>query len=95
MVKNPPSNAGDVGSILGRGTKIEHAMGQLSPHATTTEPVCSGAHAPHLVREAHVLQLEKPGHLNEEPVCCNKRSHMLQRRSHVPQLRPDTAKINK
>ena len=27
MVKNPPSNAGDVGSIPGRGAKIPHALG--------------------------------------------------------------------
>ena len=33
VVKNQPSNAGDAGSILGRGTKIPHAAGQLSPHA--------------------------------------------------------------
>ena len=32
-VKNLPSNAGDVGSIPGRGTKIPHAAGQLSPRA--------------------------------------------------------------
>ena len=38
VVKNPPSIAGDVGSIPGRGTKIPHAAGQLSPRATTTEP---------------------------------------------------------
>ena len=38
MVKNPPSNAGDMGSVPGWGTKILHAVGQLSPHATTTEP---------------------------------------------------------
>ena len=31
VVKNPPSNAGDVGSIPGQGTKIPHDMGQLSP----------------------------------------------------------------
>ena len=31
VVKNLPSNAGDVGSIPGGGTKIPHAMGQLSP----------------------------------------------------------------
>ena len=37
MVKNPHSTAGDVGSISGRGTKIPHAAGQLSPRATTTE----------------------------------------------------------
>ena len=26
MVKNPPSNAGDVGSIPGLGTKIPHVL---------------------------------------------------------------------
>ena len=63
VVKNPPSNAGDVGSIPGRGTKIPHAVGQLSPRTKstelarlneracvpqTTEPMHSGAHAPQL-----------------------------------------------
>ena len=38
VVKNPPSNAGDAGLIPGRGTKIPHAMGQLSLCATTREP---------------------------------------------------------
>ena len=38
MVKNPPSNAGDAGSIPGRGTRIPHAAEQLSPCATSTEP---------------------------------------------------------
>ena len=50
VVKNPPANAEDTGSIPGRGTKIPHAAGQLSPRATTTEPVCSGAHEPQLER---------------------------------------------
>ena len=36
MVKDPPSKAGDVGSIPGQGTKIPHE-GQLSLGATTTE----------------------------------------------------------
>ena len=31
VVKNPHSNAGDAGSIPGRGTKIPHAVGQLCP----------------------------------------------------------------
>ena len=35
VVKNPPSNAGHVGSIPGQGTKIPHATGQLSPHTAT------------------------------------------------------------
>ena len=26
VVKNPPSNAGEMGSILGQGTKIPHAL---------------------------------------------------------------------
>ena len=33
VVKNPPSNAGDVRSIPGLGTKIPQAAGRLSPHA--------------------------------------------------------------
>ena len=33
VVKNPPSNAGDVDLIPGRGTKIPHAAGQ--------QPTCS------------------------------------------------------
>ena len=37
VVKNPPSNAGDTGSIPGQGTKIPHAEGQLSPCAATTD----------------------------------------------------------
>ena len=37
MVKNPPYNAGDPGSVPGHGTKIPHPVGQLSPHSTTTE----------------------------------------------------------
>ena len=37
VVKNLPSNAGDASSIPGRGTKIPHAAGQLSPLTTTTE----------------------------------------------------------
>ena len=41
VVKNPPSNAEDTGSIPGRETKIPHAMGQLSPCTATGEkPSC-------------------------------------------------------
>ena len=35
VVKNLPSNAGDVGSIPDQGTKIPHALGQLSPLTAT------------------------------------------------------------
>ena len=39
VVKNLPSNAGDAGSIPGKGTRIPHAEGQLNSCATTTELV--------------------------------------------------------
>ena len=38
VVKNPPSNEGRVGLILGWRTKIPCATGQLSAAAATTEP---------------------------------------------------------
>ena len=61
VVKNPPSNAGDTGSIPGQGTKIPHATGQLSPHATTAEPMHPVAHVPQLEREnLHTTIREKP-----------------------------------
>ena len=58
-VKNPPSSAGNVGLIPGRGTKIPHATTtELLVHINkrarvpqTTEPMCSGARVPQLERE--------------------------------------------
>ena len=40
VVKKPPCNAGEVGSIPGGRTKISHAAEQLSLCATTIEPWC-------------------------------------------------------
>ena len=37
LVKNPPANAGDIGSVLAPGPRIPHATEQLSLRATTTE----------------------------------------------------------
>ena len=37
MIKNSRCNAGDVDSIPGPGTKIRHAVEQLSPHTRITE----------------------------------------------------------
>jgi len=37
VVKNPPSNAGDKGSIPGQGTKTPHASEKLSQPTTTRE----------------------------------------------------------
>ena len=39
VIKILPSNAGDVGSITGRGTEIQHAAGQLSLSTATTQPM--------------------------------------------------------
>ena len=57
VVKNPPSNAGDVGSIPGQGTKIPHATGQVSPRALTTEPLRSALTTEPVYSRARVLQL--------------------------------------
>ena len=45
MVKDPPSNAGDVGLIPGWGTQILRAVGQLERnlHASSSEPSNSRA----------------------------------------------------
>ena len=54
-------------SIPGQGAKIPHAMGQPSPHDTTTEPVSS---------TACELQLEKPmAHNWRNPMHCNEEPH--------------------
>ena len=39
MVKNPPANAGDMGVFNPGSRKITHNAEQVSPGATTTEPV--------------------------------------------------------
>ena len=64
MVENPPSNAGDMNLISGWGTKIPHAVGNLSPRAAAAEPVCSSG----LRLEARIPKLKKAptGH-NKEP----------------------------
>ena len=62
MVKNPPCNAGEVGSIPGWSRMILHALEQLSLHAATAEAL--GLRAG---------QLEKSR--NEKPPNCNKEEH--------------------
>ena len=68
VVENPPSNAGDAGLISSQGTRIPRAMGQLSPCATTTEPMLSRAHAPQLERSRCAVRKDQ------------RRSCVLQRR---------------
>ena len=49
VVKDPPCNAGDTGSIFDWKKRIPRAEGQLSLHVVTTEP-----HTPQL--RVHALQ---------------------------------------
>ena len=68
MVKNPPSHAGDKGSILSQGTKISHATGQLSPHSATRQ-------SPHTTMKTQHGQNKNKQVINEifvktEQDCC-------------------------
>ena len=57
VVKNPPYNVGYSGLIPGQGTKIPHAVGQLSPCTTTTE-LCTSTREPecHKLQRTHALE---------------------------------------
>ena len=83
VVKNLPSNAGDVSSIPGQGTKIICAAGQLRPRVTIIEPEHPSVRAPqekpvcHKWRSPCVLQLD----------AC-----LPQQGTQVPQQRPSPAK---
>ena len=96
MVKNPPSYAGDMVLIPGRGTKIPLAAGQLSPHATTTElarlnerahvprttePTHSGARAPQLERSPQ--RNEKILHAATKTRCSQKNKEKNKREAHL------------
>ena len=68
VVKNPPSSAGDAGSIPGRRNKIPHAAGQLSPCITTTKPAHHNYWARTLWRPCTTTR--------EKSTCHNERSHV-------------------
>ena len=59
VVKNLLFNARDTSLIPAQRTKIPHAMGQLSPCATTTEPIFWSPR--HNQRET----------TTKDPACCN------------------------
>ena len=63
MIENPPSNAGDMGSIPGQEARIPRAVGQLSPSATVKSP-CAAA-------ETHWSQIIKnePTYVNNDMKC--------------------------
>ena len=59
VVKNPPSNTGDAGSIPSQGTKITQATGQLNPPASTKTRCSQILKAHH--RRVQAEQLEPGG----------------------------------
>ena len=64
VVKNPPSNAGDVGSIPGWGTKIPHAEGQLSLRAL--EPARHNERSPRATTKIlRVAPKTRSSHINK------------------------------
>ena len=63
MVKNLPCNAGEIGSIPGRGNKTPHAAEQLSLHTATTE---------------HRAASRDSVHHSEDPVASAKTQHSHQ-----------------
>ena len=58
MVRNPPCNAGDIGSIPGPGTKIPHAAEQLSPCTTTGEFICYNERFPRATSKTKCSQIK-------------------------------------
>ena len=56
VVKNPPSNAGNVGLIPRRRTKIPRASDQLSPRATTSEHLSHNERGCVLQRRSHTTK---------------------------------------
>ena len=86
VVKNTPANAGRGHGFEPWSGKIPQAAEQLSPCATTTEPVSHNDWSLHTLEPAyhnywaHVLQLLKPACL--KTVLCNKRSHRNEKPAH-------------
>ena len=65
-VKNPPSNAGDLGLIPGRRIGIPHVLGQPSPSAAAREPTlgwsykepaCRNERSPHVATKTRCSQI--------------------------------------
>ena len=67
VVKNPPCNAGDSGSILGRGTKIPRAAKQLSP--------CTKSYWVHVPQQEFCTAKKNTAWHNEDPACAANTWH--------------------
>ena len=60
MVENLPFNAGGTGLILSQGTRIPHGTRQLSPCATTAEPVPQPERGPDSARKSPHATVKDP-----------------------------------
>ena len=74
MVKNPPANAGDTGSVPNLGRF--HMPRQLNPCSMIAEPVLSSSGA----------TTAEAGH--QEPLLCSKRSHGDEKQSPTTREQP-------
>ena len=70
MVKNAPCNAEVMGSTPGQGTKIPHAMEQLSLRVATAETVRARARTPQL--DSLCIATKDPAWHREDPMCCSQ-----------------------
>ena len=68
VVKNPPFNAGEMGSFPGCGTRVPYTMEQLSLSSTTTEPMGS------TTRESVCLNEDPHGAIKTQ---CSQMSELL------------------
>ena len=62
VLRNLHDNTGDAGLIPGQGTKIPHALGQLSPYTATRESLCTTSNE-------SVLPKENPYRATGESLC--------------------------
>ena len=73
VVKNPPANAGDMGSIPGSGRS--HVMQGNWARVPQVLSLCSGAHKSQLLKpthpRAHAPQQEKSAHHDERKPTCS------------------------
>ena len=85
MVKNLPSNEGDMGLIPGWGNKIPHTMRQLSLHATTRQSVICNERPCMTQRRSCVLQLRSNA---------AKQIHILKKTTPTPSHNPKSGDVH-
>ena len=78
MVKNLPSNAGDMGSILGQGTKVPDASEQLSPCATTGESMCHSKRGHRAATKESLHTTKKSPHAAIKTQCSQNKKEQKQ-----------------